>query len=72
MKTLFRSLIVGWICAATSYSFAQDAAIAELDPEMAVSKTTVDGLDWYDVTQWGVEGRILPDQDRQQWSVKAL
>ncbi|WP_068134963.1 SGNH/GDSL hydrolase family protein [Roseimaritima ulvae] len=52
---------------AVSYSFAQDVAIEKLDPEMQVSKKTVEGLDWYDVTQWGVEGRILPDQDRQQW-----
>lgn len=52
-----------------------------LDPEMAVSKQTAgkqvgkraskkmdaDGLAWYDVTQWGVEGRILPGQERQRW-----
>ena len=24
-------------------------------------------LDWYDVTQWGVEGRAWPDQQRQRW-----
>lgn len=26
-----------------------------------------DGLAWYDVTEWGVEGRILPDQPRDRW-----
>lgn len=25
------------------------------------------GIAWYDVTKWGVEGRILPRQDRQRW-----
>lgn len=67
MTALFRNLFAAWMIFAVSYSFAQDVAIEKLDPEMQVSKKTVDGLDWYDVTQWGVEGRILPDQDRQQW-----
>src|SRR6056297_2175877 len=24
-------------------------------------------LTWYDVTTWGVEGRILPDEPRERW-----
>jgi hypothetical protein len=24
-------------------------------------------LEWHDVTKWGVEGRILPDQERKRW-----
>ncbi len=67
MTALIRNLFATWMIFAVSYSFAQDVAIEKLDPEMQVSKKTVEGLDWYDVTQWGVEGRILPDQDRQQW-----
>ena len=67
MTTLFRSLLAAWILLPASALFAQDVAIDQLDPEMAVAKKTVDGLDWYDVTQWGVEGRILPDQKREQW-----
>lgn len=47
--------------------FAQDVAIGELDPEMRLSSKSADGLEWYDVTQWGVEGRILPDQPRERW-----
>ncbi len=67
MTTLFRNLFATWIIFAASHASAQDVAIEKLDPEMQVSKNTVDGLDWYDVTQWGAEGRILPDQERQQW-----
>ena len=26
-----------------------------------------DGLQWHDVTEWGVEGRILPEQERGRW-----
>lgn len=26
-----------------------------------------DNVAWYDVTEWGVEGRILPDQERLRW-----
>lgn len=41
--------------------------IDTLDPEMADKKPAADGLAWYDVTEWSVEGRILPDQDRKRW-----
>ncbi len=41
--------------------------IGELDPEMAEKKQADDGLSWHDVTAWGVEGRILPADDRQRW-----
>ncbi len=41
--------------------------VANLDPAMAASARSEGGLAWYDVTQWGVEGRILPDQQRQRW-----
>jgi len=40
---------------------------AKLDPAMDINKAAADGLDWHDVTTWGVEGRILPDQKREQW-----
>lgn len=40
---------------------------AELDPALATSRDAADGLTWHDVTQWGVEGRILPDQERLRW-----
>lgn len=45
----------------------QPDSIGKLDPEMAERKPSGDGLTWYPVTDWGVEGRILPDQDRERW-----
>jgi hypothetical protein len=41
--------------------------IAKLDPAMGVNKEAAAGLDWHDVTAWGVEGRILPEQERKRW-----
>ncbi|HBJ38649.1 MAG TPA: hypothetical protein DDZ51_28645 [Planctomycetaceae bacterium] len=55
---------VAWCALAT---FAQQPPIATLDPEMAVNRVAKDGLIWHDVTAWGVEGRILPDQERKVW-----
>lgn len=40
---------------------------AELDPALAVNQAAADGLTWHDVTDWGVEGRILPEQERLRW-----
>lgn len=52
----------------TSVLLAQDKpAIGDLDPEMKANKPAADGLVWHDVTEWGVEGRILPDQPRDRW-----
>ncbi len=41
--------------------------VDKLDPEMAKQKKSDDGLSWHDVTGWGVEGRILPEQGRKRW-----
>jgi hypothetical protein len=41
--------------------------VAKLDPAMGVNKKAQDNLEWHDITQWGVEGRILPDQKRISW-----
>ncbi|WP_442510044.1 SGNH/GDSL hydrolase family protein [Novipirellula sp. SH528] len=67
MFTLVHRLIATWMVLHASLIFAQQPAIATLDPEMAVNKKSAGGVDWYDVTQWGVEGRILPEQERVQW-----
>ncbi len=67
MFTLVHRVIATWMVLHASLIFAQQPAIATLDPEMAVSKKSAGGVDWYDVTQWGVEGRILPEQERVQW-----
>lgn len=45
----------------------QQPPIAKLDPEMDVNRAAKDGLAWHDVTTWGIEGRILPDQERKVW-----
>lgn len=50
-----------------SVAAQEKSKVAKLDPAMDVNKAAADGLDWHDVTAWGVEGRILPDQDRQRW-----
>ncbi len=42
-------------------------SIQKLDPAMDVNKAAAKDLAWYDVTEWGVEGRILPEQERKQW-----
>ena len=41
--------------------------VSKLDPAMGVNKAAADNLEWHDVTKWGVEGRILPDQERKRW-----
>ncbi|OYP33052.1 SGNH/GDSL hydrolase family protein [Rhodopirellula sp. MGV] len=51
----------------TSAQDKPSSEIGTLDPEMAQPKPSADGLVWYDVTTWDVEGRILPDQERLRW-----
>lgn len=46
---------------------AKAPAVSKLDPAMGVNKAAAANLDWHDVTKWGVEGRILPDQERLRW-----
>jgi GDSL-like Lipase/Acylhydrolase family/N-terminus of Esterase_SGNH_hydro-type len=49
-------------------SSGQEApAISKLDPAMGVNKAAAENLDWHDVQKWGVEGRILPSQERLRW-----
>ncbi len=45
----------------------QPPATVRLDPAMGVNKQAAEGLTWHDVTTWGAEGRILPDQERARW-----
>jgi len=71
MKELFRITIL--ICWTVTILPAQEKAtdsagkIGQLDPEMAEDKKGGDGLLWHDVTNWGIEGKILPDQERTRW-----
>ncbi|MDA8744611.1 SGNH/GDSL hydrolase family protein [Rubripirellula amarantea] len=63
-RFVFASLFLFCVTVVT----AQDSpATAKLDPAMNVNRAAADGLDWHDVTQWGVEGRILDDQERERW-----
>ncbi len=51
-----------------SIASAQKAPdVSKLDPAMGVNKKASDNLEWHDVTKWGVEGRILPEQTRLRW-----
>lgn len=52
----------------SSSSEAQQAVeTSKLDPAMGVNKGADPNLQWYNVTQWGIEGRILPGQERDRW-----
>ncbi len=64
--TLFLALFQVAILAAQEKP-SKSPSVAKLDPAMDVNKAAMANLDWHDVTTWGVEGRILPDQKRQQW-----
>ncbi|RCS43259.1 hypothetical protein DTL42_19070 [Bremerella cremea] len=58
---LFTLLITGTLLAQSKPS------LGDIDPDMKADKPAADGLVWHDVTEWGVEGRILPDQPRDRW-----
>lgn len=61
-------LAVLLILASSSLTFAQKTPdVTKLDPALAVNKNAADNLQWYGVTSWGVEGRILTDQPREKW-----
>jgi hypothetical protein len=68
MSKFFSSLLIlAWLLQGAT-TFAQKAAdVSKLDPAMAASKAGAANLDWHDVTTWGIEGRILPDQERLRW-----
>lgn len=46
---------------------AKGADVSKLDPAMGANKAAAENVEWHDVTKWGVEGRILPDQERKSW-----
>jgi hypothetical protein len=65
MKTSTRLFL---LMALTGLANAQKAPeVSELDPAMGINKAAAGNLDWHDVTGWGVEGRILPEQQRERW-----
>lgn len=71
-----RLLPFALLLALTGFSPAQTSSapkaakapdVSKLDPAMGVNKAAADNLEWHDITQWGVEGRILPEQKRLRW-----
>jgi len=62
-----------WVCLCFAGFFfanslnAQDKTGTLNGVETTVKKKTADAVDWYDVTDWDVEGRILPEESRQKW-----
>jgi hypothetical protein len=58
---------LAWALLCTVAVTAQQPPIAKLDPEMATNRAAEDGLQWHDVTAWGAEGRIMPQQERKVW-----
>ena len=69
MKPVFHFLALAFMLIPLNTSLAQKEApaISKLDPAMDVNKKAAADLDWHNVTEWGVEGRILPNQERQRW-----
>lgn len=68
MIRFFKFIVFAAVLAQVGFVTGQEApSTAKLDPAMDVNKAAADGLDWHDVTTWGAEGRILPDQERAQW-----
>ncbi len=51
----------------TQVSAQKPPDVSKLDPALGVNKAAADNLSWHDITEFGVEGRILPDQDRLRW-----
>ena len=69
MKSFFQFLAFAFIIIPLNSALAQKVApaISKLDPAMDVNKKAAADLDWHNVIEWGVEGRILPNQERQRW-----
>jgi hypothetical protein len=54
------------LCVALSYA-QKPADISRMDPAMGGQSKAAHDIQWHDVTTWGAEGRILPDQPRKSW-----
>ena len=67
MRSLYFALLLLPLCAIAQTPAPKPPEVSKLDPAMGVNGQAVDGLDWHDITTWGVEGRILPEQERLRW-----
>jgi hypothetical protein len=63
------SIALIWLIFIGSSALAQESPdLSKLDPAMAASQRAGRAdLDWHDVSNWGAEGRILPDDERVSW-----
>lgn len=59
--------IACWLTPGLALYAQERPSTAKLDPAMDVNRRSAAGVAWHDVTAWGVEGRILPDQARERW-----
>lgn len=64
---LLLPFIVTTALAQTAAPKSPSPDISKLDPAMGGSKAAAQEVEWHDVTTWGVEGRILPEQERLRW-----
>ncbi|MBU6301869.1 MAG: hypothetical protein KGS60_09975 [Verrucomicrobia bacterium] len=60
-------LVAGLPLSSPAQKTAPAVPISKLDPAMGVNAGAKDNLEWHDVTGWGIEGRILPEQPRLKW-----
>ncbi len=67
MNTLYRYFALVIFVAHVGLAVAQEKATVVESKAPAASQPSADGLTWHDVTTWGAEGRILPDQPRLRW-----
>ncbi len=67
IRTILLFVLFQLATAAAQDKPIKEPSVAKLDPAMDVNKAAMANLEWHDVTQWGVEGRILPDQESRQW-----
>jgi hypothetical protein len=63
-RSLFIHLTLAGILSAQA---PKPTDVSKLDPAMGVNKAAALDLVWHDVQSWGIEGRILPDQERKRW-----
>ena len=69
MKKPLRLLFIALYALSWNVAYAQkeSAPVTKLDPAMDVNKKAAEDLVWHNVTDWGVEGRILPGSERLSW-----
>jgi GDSL-like Lipase/Acylhydrolase family/N-terminus of Esterase_SGNH_hydro-type len=67
MRSLLPHSLLFLLGLAVTASAQKAPDVSKLDPAMGVNKAAAENVVWHDVTEWGVEGRILPDQERKRW-----